>query len=68
MLKEFLQAKNKRMQVEITELGYENLPGKGKQKIKVGNNPHTKLIGKFKDRGIKIMYIYNRELSDTQNN
>ena len=44
MLKEFLQAKNKRMQVEITELGYENLPGKGEMLPPSGGFPQEQLL------------------------
>ena len=46
----------------------ENLTGKGKHKIKVGNHPHTKLVGRLKDKRGKIICIHNKQLRDTKNN
>ena len=45
----------------------ERLTGKGKHRIKVGNHPHTKLVGRFKDKSNKIIYIHNKHLKDKQN-
>ena len=42
------------------------LIGKGKHTVKVGNHPHTKLVGRLKDKSSKI--IHNKRLRDTQNN
>ena len=46
----------------------EKLTGKGKHTIKLGNHPHTKLVGRLKDKSSKIICIHNKQLSDTQNN
>ena len=43
------------------------LTGKGKQAVKVGNHPYTKLVGRLKSKS-KIIYIHNKQLRDTQNN
>ena len=44
------------------------LTGKGKYTIKVGNHPHTKLVGRLKDKSSKIICIHNKQLRGTQNN
>ena len=31
---------------------------KGKHTVKVGNHPHTKLVGRLKDKSGKIIYIH----------
>ena len=38
------------------------LTGKGKHIIKVGNHPHTKLVGRLKDKSSKIICILNKQL------
>ena len=43
------------------------LTGKGKHTGKVRNHPHTKLVGRFKDKSNKIIYIHNKHLKDKQN-
>ena len=43
------------------------LIGKGNHTVKVGNNPHTKLVEGLKDKSSKIIYIHNKQLNDTQN-
>ena len=45
-----------------------NLTSLGKHTIKVGNHPHTKLVGRLKDKSGKIICIQNKQLRDTQNN
>ena len=42
-----------------------SLFGKGKYIVKVVNQPHKKLVGRFKDKSSKIMYIYNKPLRGT---
>ena len=42
-------------------------PGKPNT-VKVGNHPHTKLVVRLKDRSTKIISIYNKQLSNTENN
>ena len=44
------------------------LISKGKHIGKVGNHPHTKLVGRLRDKSSKIIYIHNKQLRDTQNN
>ena len=44
-----------------------NFISKGKQTVKVGNHPYTKLAGRLKDKSSKIIRIYNKQLRDTQN-
>ena len=44
----------------------EKLIGKGKHTVKVGNQPHTKLVGRLKGRSSKILYIHNKQLKNTQ--
>ena len=44
------------------------LIGKDKYIIKVGNNPHPKLVEKLKDKSSKIICGHNKQLRDTQNN
>ena len=44
----------------------ERLTGKGKHRIKVGNHPHTKLVGRLKDKSSKIICIHNKQLRDAQ--
>ena len=38
----------------------------GKHTVKVGNQPHTKLVGRLKGRSSKIFYIHNKQLRNTQ--
>ena len=45
-----------------------NLFGEGKYIVKVVNQPHTKLGGRFKDKSSKIMYIYNKPLRGNKTN
>ena len=67
MLKELLQVEKKRPQLEKENYKIEKLTGKCKHTIKVGNHPHTKLVGKLKDKSSKIICIHNKQLRDTQN-
>ena len=39
---------------------------KDKHIVKIGNHPHTKLLGRLKDKD--SIYIHNKRLSDTENN
>ena len=48
--------------------GMKKLTSKGKHIVKVGNHPHTKLVGRLKDKSSKIICIHNKQLRDTQNN
>ena len=34
--------------------------------VKFGNHPHTKLAENLKDKSSKIIYIYKKQLRDTQ--
>ena len=45
-----------------------NLNVKVKNTIKVGNHPHTKLAVRLKDESTKIISIYNKQLSNMENN
>ena len=40
--------------------------GKGEHRVKVGNHPHTKVVGTLKDKSSKIMCIHNKQLTDIQ--
>ena len=60
--------KKKRPQLETRKLPNEKLTSKGKHTVKVGNHPHTKVVGRLKDKNSKIIYIHNKQLRDTQNN
>lgn len=42
------------------------LPSKGKHMVKFGNHSHTKLAENLKDKSSKIIYIYKKQLRDTQ--
>ena len=44
----------------------EKLTGKGKHRIKVGNHPRTKLVGRLKDKRSKIICIHDKQLRDAQ--
>ena len=44
------------------------LIGKGKHTVKAENHPHIKLIERLKDKSSKLIYIQNKELTNTQNN
>ena len=44
-----------------------NLIGKGKYKVKTGNQPCRKLVGRLKDKH-NIIYIYNKQLRDRHEN
>ena len=44
------------------------LTGEVKHTVKVGNHPHTKLVGRLKDKTSKIIYSHNKQLRDIQNN
>ena len=43
------------------------LTSKGKYTIKVGNHPHTKLVGQLKEKSGRIIYIHDKKLRVTQN-
>ena len=55
-------------QLETWKLQNEKLNGKDKHAVKVGSHPHTKLVGRLKNKSSKIIYIHNKQLRDTQNN
>ena len=48
--------------------GMKNLIRRGKHTAKIGNHPHIKIAGKFKNKSSKITCIYNKQLSNIQNN
>ena len=39
---------------------------KGKLTIQLETHPHTKLVGKLKEKSNEIICIYNKQLRDTQ--
>ena len=41
------------------------LISKGKPTVKVVNQPHTKLVGRLKDKSSEIINIHNKHLRDT---
>lgn len=59
------------MEKDITrnkKLWKKNLTGKGKQVVvvvKVVDQPPVKLVGRFKDKSSKIIYIPNKQLSNS---
>ena len=39
-----------------------------KYTVKIENQPCTKLVGRLKAKSSNIIYIYNKQFGDTQNN
>ena len=63
MLKEFLQEKKKRPQLETRRLQKVKKSSLAKAKIySKGNNWQTKLVGKLKNKCSKITYTHNKQL------
>lgn len=48
--------------------GRKKLTNKGKASVNIGSHPHTKLVGRLRDKSGKIICIHNKQLSAKHDN